>query len=46
MNRKYEMNENSKTYVKKKNTVTKYITVDYKKKSRKWWKWIVIEDNF
>ena len=40
------MNENSKTYVKKKNTGTKYITVDYKKKSRKWWKWIVIEDNF
>ena len=46
MNTKEEMNENLKTYVWKENRENQNNKADYKKKTRKLWKWIVIGGNF
>ena len=43
---KEEMNENLKTYVWKENRENQNNKADYKKKTRKLWKWIVIGGNF
>ena len=43
---KEEMNENLKTYVLKENRENQNNKADYKKKTRKLWKWIVIGGNF
>ena len=40
------MNENLKTYVQKKKKENQNNKADYKKKTRKLWKWIVIGGNF
>ena len=42
---KEEMNENLKTYVWKENRENQNNKADYKKKTRKLWKWIVIGGN-
>ena len=46
MNTEEEMNENLKTYVQKKKKENQNNKADYKKKTRKLWKWIVIGGNF
>ena len=47
VNAKEEMNENLKTYLwKKKTDKNQNSKVDYKRKTRKLWKWIVIGGNF
>ena len=46
MNTKEEMNENLKTCVWKENKENQNSKADYKKKTRKLWKWIVIGGNF
>ena len=46
MNTKEEMNENLKTYYKKKKEKNQNNKTDYKQKTRKLWKWIVIGGNF
>ena len=46
VNGKKEMNENLKTYVWKENRENQNNKADYKKKTRKLWKWIVIGGNF
>ena len=40
------MNENLKTYYKKKKEKNQNNKTDYKQKTRKLWKWIVIGGNF